>query len=70
MEFKSVTLMVRFKDLDGKWKRRPAARGANGRVKPGHALINGNALPVKDGAWMVFGCFCAGSVQALTTLLE
>jgi integrase len=51
MESKSVTLMVRFKDTDGKWKRRPAARGANGRVKPGHALVDGKAVAVKDGAY-------------------
>ncbi len=48
MESKSITLMIRFKDSDGTWKRRPAARGANGRVKPGHALINGIVVAVKD----------------------
>ena len=44
MESKSVTLMLRFKDADGKWNRRPVARGANGRVKPGHALIDGKPV--------------------------
>lgn len=48
MESKSITLMIRFKDSDGTWKRRPAARGANGRVKPGHALIDGMVVVVKD----------------------
>lgn len=48
MESKSITLMIRFKDSDGTWKRRPAARGANGRVKPGHALIDGMVVGVKD----------------------
>ena len=43
--------MIRFKDAAGKWKRRPAARGANGRVKPGHALVDGKALAVQDGAY-------------------
>jgi hypothetical protein len=28
MESKSITLVVRFKDADGKWKRKPVARGA------------------------------------------
>jgi integrase len=51
MESRAVTLMVRFKDEDGKWKRRPAARGANGRVKPGHVLMNGKSKAVQDGAY-------------------
>jgi integrase len=51
MESRAVTLMIRFKDADGKWKRRPAARGANGRVKPGHALVDGKSLAVQDGTY-------------------
>jgi integrase len=51
MESRAVTLMIRYKDADGKWKRRPAARGANGRVKPGHALVEGRAVAVRDGAY-------------------
>jgi hypothetical protein len=52
MDGKAVTLMIRFKDReDGKWKRRPAARGANGRVKPGHALIDGKAVVVQQGSY-------------------
>jgi integrase len=52
MDGKAVTLMIRFKDHeDGKWKRRPAARGANGRVKPGHALIDGKTIAVHQGAY-------------------
>lgn len=51
MESRAVTLMIRFKDADGKWKRREAARGANGRVKPGHALVDGRAMAVQDGAY-------------------
>ncbi len=53
MESKSVTLMLRFKDADGKWKRRPVARGANGRVKPGHVLIDGKPVTVRDGAYVI-----------------
>ena len=51
MESKSVTLMIRYKDADGKWKRKPVARGANGRVKPDHAQIDGKAVAVKGGAY-------------------
>jgi integrase len=51
MESKSVTLMIRYKDVDGKWKRKPVARGANGRVKPSHALIDGKPVAVKGGAY-------------------
>ena len=51
MESRSVTLMVRYKDSDGKWKRREAARGANGRVKPGHVLVKGRALAVQNFAY-------------------
>ncbi len=52
MELKSVTLVIRYTDSeDGKWKRQPAARCANGRVKPGHALIDGNVVAVNDGAY-------------------
>lgn len=53
MESKSVTLMLRFKDVDGKWKRRPVARGANGRVKPSHALIDGKPVAVQGGVYEI-----------------
>jgi len=43
--------MIRYKDAAGKWRRSPAARGANGRVKPGHALVNGKAIQVGDGTY-------------------
>jgi len=48
MDGKAVTLMIRYKDGAGTWKRKPAARGANGRIKPGHALIDGKVVPVKN----------------------
>ena len=51
MENRTVTLMVRHRAADGKWQRSPVARGANGRVKPGHALVRGKAVPVTDGAY-------------------
>ena len=48
MDGNAVTLMIRFKNGAGTWMRRPAARGANGRVKPGHALIDDNIVSVKN----------------------
>jgi hypothetical protein len=44
MDCRAVTLMIRYKDANGKWRRRKAARGANGRVKPGYALVDGKVL--------------------------
>ncbi|MGB3631300.1 MAG: hypothetical protein WBA18_17470 [Terracidiphilus sp.] len=52
MDGKTVTFMIRFKDhKDSMWKRRSAARGANGRVKPVHALIDGKSVAVQLGAY-------------------
>ena len=49
MEHKAVTLMIRYRGADGKWRRSPAARRGNGRVEPGHALVDKKALPVMGG---------------------
>jgi len=38
---------------NGLWHRNPAARGANGRVRPGHALVKGKAVPVADGVYEI-----------------
>lgn len=43
--------MIRYKDTAGTWRRSPAARGANGRVKPGHAQVNGRVIPVENGTY-------------------
>jgi len=53
MDTKAVTLMVRYKDSAGKWKRSPAARGGNGRVKPGHVLLDGKIVPVENGSYEI-----------------
>lgn len=45
--------MIRFKEADGAWKRAEAARGANGRIKPGHALIGGVGLKVANYQYQV-----------------
>ncbi|MGA9062504.1 MAG: hypothetical protein WB341_12645, partial [Terracidiphilus sp.] len=37
--------MIRFKTAEG-WKRSPAVRSANGRIKPGSALIEGKPVKV------------------------
>ena len=51
MASRKATLMIRFK-ADG-WRRAPAARGANGRIKPGYALIGGEAVKVADYQYQV-----------------
>lgn len=51
MSARAVTLMIRYKDASGTWRRRPAARGANGRVKPGHALVDGQVVAVKNSRY-------------------
>jgi len=48
MDGKAVTLMIRYKDAVGTWRRSTAARGANGRAKPGHAWVNGVAIKVEN----------------------
>src|ERR1035441_975641 len=53
MVIRATALMVRHRDADGKWRRSPAPRGANGRVRPGHALIKGKAVPVADGVYEI-----------------
>lgn len=35
----SVSLLIRYKDAVGRWRRSPAARGKNGRVRPGYAQV-------------------------------
>src|ERR1035437_875610 len=50
---RATTLMIRHQGADCKWHRNPAARGANGRVRPGHALVKGKVVPVSDGAYEI-----------------
>lgn len=50
MDTRTVTVVMRFK-ADGKWARRPAAVGNNGRIKPNHVVIDGNTVPVSDGVY-------------------
>ena len=45
MTERKATLMIRFKTAEG-WKRSPAVRSANGRIKPGSALIEGKPVKV------------------------
>jgi integrase len=52
MTTRTATLMVRYKAADG-WKRAQAARGANGRIKPGYALIDGEAVKVSGFQYQV-----------------
>ena len=50
---RTATLIIRFKAADGAWKRAPAASGANGRIRPGYALVNGKAERVNDYNYQV-----------------
>jgi hypothetical protein len=51
IDVKAITLMIRFKDAEGRWRRSPAARGDNGRIKQGHALIDGKVVAVVNGTY-------------------
>jgi integrase len=44
--------MIRYKAAHG-WKRAQVSRGANGRIKPGHALVDGQAVKVSDFQYQV-----------------
>ena len=44
--------MIRYKAADG-WKRAQAVQGANGRIRPGHALINGDAVKVSEYVYQI-----------------
>ena len=50
---RKASLIIRFKASDGTWRRATAAHAANGRVKPGHALIDGKAKPVEEYQYQV-----------------
>jgi integrase len=43
----SVSLLIRYKDSGGKWHRSPAARGKNGRVRPGYAQVGAGQVQVQ-----------------------
>lgn len=53
MATRTATLIIRFKTADGTWKRAPAASGANGRIRPGYALVKGKAERVNDFNYQV-----------------
>ena len=48
LEARTATVVIRFKAEDGTWKRASAVRGANGRIRPGHALMEGKPKLVGD----------------------
>ena len=43
-----ATLIIRYKAVDGAWKRAEAVRGANGRIRTGYARIEGDELQVSE----------------------
>jgi len=53
MEARTATLIIRYKDANGTWQRAAAVRGANGRIRPGYASIDGKEVPVKKHQYYV-----------------
>ena len=47
MADRKATLVIRYKTAKG-WPRAPVVRGANGRIRPGYALIENNPVHVDD----------------------
>jgi integrase len=42
-----VSLLIRYRDSNRRWRRSPAARGKNGRVRPGYAQVGDEQFPVE-----------------------
>jgi integrase len=53
MEERAVTVVLRYKDLSGTWRRSPAARGKNGRIKPDSVLVDGKVVSVTGGHYQL-----------------
>jgi integrase len=53
MDTRTATLIIRYKAADGTWKRALAARGANGRIRPGHALIDGKQVQQREFQYQI-----------------
>lgn len=53
MDTRTATLIVRYKNDHGTWKRAAAVRRANGRIRPGYALINGTETQVREFQYQV-----------------
>jgi integrase len=50
---RTATLIIRYKDAFGTWKRAAAVRGANGRIRPGYAHIGGREEPVEEYQYQI-----------------
>lgn len=48
-----ATLIARYKSADGTWKRAEALRSANGRIRPGYVLEDGQPRQVTDYLYQV-----------------
>lgn len=53
MDMKAATLMVRYKAADGTWQRGLAATAANGRIRSGYVLIDGQPVQVEKYVYQV-----------------
>jgi len=53
MNSRIATLIIRYKDTDGTWRRAAAVRGANGRIRPGFVLIDGTEKAAREYQYQV-----------------
>ena len=53
MNDRTALLMIRYKSADGTWKRAWPARAANGRLRNGVAIIDGEPTPVDQYQYQV-----------------
>jgi len=50
---RKAALIIRYKDSNGTWHRAIAGHAANGRIKPGHALIDGRLVQVSEYQYQI-----------------
>jgi integrase len=50
---RSATLIIRFKAADRLWQRAPIAKSANGRIRPGYAIVGGRPVQTDQFLYQV-----------------
>src|SRR5580698_6881140 len=50
---RSATLIIRSKAADGTWRRAPIAKAANGRIRPGYAIVDGQSAQTDQFLYQV-----------------
>jgi len=53
VDTRTATVIIRFRAPDGTWKRATAPHGADGRIKPGFARVNGKVQEVRQYQYQV-----------------